>query len=441
MAHLPLHLVAPAAPLVAVALLGLGSPPAWAETFVWIDESGVTHITDDPSGIPEDARSAENGIGDLWDSPVGDDPISGSAQSASEARIQRLIRGAVDDLRRGETARASVSLDSVLREAPGEPVAHWYLALLDRQRGRYDSARAHLEAFLAAAGDELEPWRQSARRRLAALDDEARLTDPSGDRAAGPWRGLSNAYFRVSYDPELAQASPDYAQTVLRYLEEARASVSARLGAVPDESMGVVFYGKAAYLEAHRHRFSFQTVGFFDGRIHVVSAAHPAGELRALLFHEYSHAVFREQTGGDRPYWLNEGLAELSERESLRRKGLTRTERRALRDAIDTGKWTPLRRLAPSFSGLDDAGARTAYLESAAAALWISERTDRAQRAKLLGMLGSGISTDQAFLAVLGVDTDGVDRAVREAILAEFPPEFAREHPHRASAKLPEAAP
>jgi hypothetical protein len=440
-------LVAVAAPLAAIALfaavgpLGPGSTPALAEVFVWVDERGVTHITDDPSGIPEDAQTAEQGIGDLWSSPVGDEPVSGSSLDASEARTQRLIRGAVDDLRRGETARASVSLNGVLRESPGEAVAHWYLALLDRQRGRYDSARAHLEAFLAAAGDDLEPWRQSARRRLAALDDEARLADPSGDRVGGPWRGLSNAHFRVNYDPELAQASPNYAQTVLRYLEEARSTVSTRLGAVPEESMGVVFYGKAAYLEAHRHRFSFQTVGFFDGRIHVVSAAHPAGELRALLFHEYSHAVFREQTGGDRPYWLNEGLAEISERESLRRDGLTRTERRALRDAIDTNKWTPLLRLAPSFSGLDDAGARTAYLESAAAALWISEHTDRAQRAKLLGMLGTGIAADQALLAVLGVDTDGVDRAVREAILAEFPSGVATEGPHRAAAKLREATP
>ncbi|MFB3118167.1 MAG: DUF4124 domain-containing protein, partial [Myxococcota bacterium] len=419
MARLPISLFA------AAALLGIGSMSALAEVFVWIDERGVTHITDDPSGVPAHARTAEQGFRDLWSSPIGDEPVTGSSLDASQARIQRLIRGAVDDLRRGETARASVSLGAVLRDFPGEPVAHWYLALLDRQRGRYESARAHLEAFLAAAGDELEPWRQSARRRLAALDDETRLADPSGDRATGPWQKLSNAHFHVHYDPELEQASPNYAQTVLRYLEEARSSVTARLGAIPDESMGVVFYGKAAYLKAHRHRFSFQTVGFFDGQIHVVSAAHPAGELRALLFHEYSHAVYREQTGGDRPYWLNEGLAEISERESLRRKGLTRSERRVLRDVIDTGKWIPLRRLAPNFSGLDDEGARAAYLESAAAAQWIAERTDPAQRAKLLGMLGAGVDADQAFLAVLEVDTDAVDGAVREAILAEFPSEGA----------------
>lgn len=425
--------------LVAAALLALGATSASAEVFVWIDERGVTHITDDPSGVPAHARNAERGLGDLWSNPVGGKPVSGSSLDASEARIQRLIRGAIDDLRRGETARASVSLNAVLRESPGDPVAHWYLALLDRQRGRYESARVHLEAFLAAAGDDLEAWRQSARRRLAALDDEVRLADPNGARATGPWQELSSAHFLVHYDPELEKASPNYPQTVLRYLEEARSSVSLQLGAVPDESMGVVFYGKAAYLRAHRHRFSFQTVGFFDGQIHVVSAAHPAGELRALLFHEYSHAVFREQTGGDRPYWLNEGFAEISERESLRRKGLTRSERRVLRDVIEAGEWIPLRRLSPSFSGLDDEGARAAYLESAAAAQWIAEQTDPAQRAKLLGVLGTGVDADQAFLAILGVDTDAVDRAIREAILAEFPSEVATEVPHRESAKLPEA--
>jgi tetratricopeptide (TPR) repeat protein len=445
MARPPIYLLAAAgfatAALAAAALLEFGSTSASAEVFVWIDEHGVTQITDDPSGVPAHARNAGQGFGDLWSSPVGDEPVSGSSLNASEARIQRLIRGAIDDLGRGETARASVALDAVLRESPGDPVAHWYLALLDRQRGRYESARVHLEAFLAAAGDDLESWRQSALRRLAALDDEVRLADPNGARATGPWQELSSAHFLVHYDPELEQASPNYAQTVLRYLEEARASVSTGLGAVPRESMGVVFYGKAAYLKAHRHRFSFQTVGFFDGKIHVVSAAHPAGKLRALLFHEYSHAVYREQTGGDRPYWLNEGLAEISERESLRRKGLTRSEQRVLRDAIDTGKWIPLRRLAPSFSDLDDEGARAAYLESAAAAQWIVERTDPAQRAKLLGVLGTGVDADQAFLAILGVDTDAVDGAIREAILSEFPSEAAINAPHREPAKLREATP
>ena len=104
----------------------------------------------------------------------------------------------------------------------------------------------------------------------------------------------------------LHAARSDYAATALRYLNEARTMVSKEIGVEPLEPLGVVFYGRAAYSREHSHRFSFQTVGFFDGRIHVSSPAHPSGSLRSLLFHEYTHAVFRDQTGGDRPYWLNE---------------------------------------------------------------------------------------------------------------------------------------
>jgi hypothetical protein len=429
--------------LLSAGLLWVGSfvGAGGAETFIWIDEHGVTHITDAENAAPENARTDAESLEGLWTEVRGEPSPPPLRPGRSDPRTQRLIRGAVDDLSRGETARASVALEGILRESPGNPEAHWYLALLDRQRGRYNAARGHLEAFLSAAGDDLEPWRESARRRLEALDDEENLADPASSRASGPWKALSNDHFRVSYDPELGHASPDYAHTVLRYLEEARAAVSERLGAVPQEAMGVVFYGKAAYLQAHRHRFSFQTIGFFDGRIHVVSAAHPAGELRALLFHEYSHAVFREQTGGDRPYWLNEGLAELSERASLNRGGLTLSERRALRGRIEAGSWLPLKRLAPSFSGLDDEAARAAYLESAVAAAWISARTKTAQRGQLLALLGSGLDADSALSRVVGVDTSGLDLALREEIRDEFPSEFATEALRRGPAKLREAAP
>ncbi len=403
----------------------LASPVA-AETYSWVDDDGVTHLTDDPAAVPPSQRAGEGreALGDLWDDvrgPLSEEHRRPAPQTREEARQRRVLRGVVEDLERGETARAFAALMSVLRSDPANPEAHWYLALLDRQRGRYESAQVHLEAFLSAAGEELEPWRASARRRLEELADERRLADTRGAQIGGPWVGLSNEHFRVYYDPALGEASPDYARTVMRYLAEARASVGERLGAVPRETMGVVFYGKGAYLEAYRHRFSFQTVGFFDGRIHVVSAGHPAGELRALLFHEYAHAVYREQTGGDRPYWLNEGLAEISERASLNRRGLTRSERQALRRRIDANAWIGLPRLAPSFSGLRDEDARAAYLESMAAAAWIEARTDRAQRGRLLARLGEGATDDEALMEVLSLDTQAIDAALRRAIRDEFP--------------------
>jgi hypothetical protein len=424
-----------ATPLLIFALLALLPliVTVHSETFIWIDEAGVTHLTDDPEAVPEGLLALDGEPADLneiWDGPLrrgGDAPDPGQTLDRAEARVQRLLRGAVADLERGENARAAAALESVLREQPGRPEPHWYLALLDRHRGRYDAAEDHLSAFLASAGDDLDPWRASAERRLKALTDERRLADGEAAVRDSAWVELADPHFRVYYDPELGRASSDYARTVLRYLDEARTSTGARLGAVPAERMGVMFYGRASYNQAHGHRFSFQTVGFYDGRIHVVSAAHPAGELRALLFHEYVHAIFREHTGGDRPYWLNEGLAELAERESRQQPGLTRSERSLLRSRIDADDWIPLRRLAPSFSGLDNDDARVAYLEATAAAAWIEARTDRAQRAQILSALGDGRSVDAVLEEVLGTDTDAMDRAVQQWIRSEFPDPTGRE--------------
>jgi hypothetical protein len=414
-----------ALPLLSLLLVGL---PAAADLYTWVDERGVTHIVDDPALLPEEARpqtrQGRDGLRGLWSGGVvgpAVPPAPRDAATLQDDRIRRLLRGAIEDLERGEAARATVVLQDVLRLDPSQAEAHWYLALLARMRGRYDSAEVHLRAFLASAGDAHEPWRLAAERKLAELADERRLAD--GARLAGEdvWVGVSHPHFRVHYDSALGRASADYASTVLRYLEEAHAEVGARLGAVPAEPLGVMLYGKAAYLRAHRHRFTFQTVGFFDGRIHVVSAAHPAGELRALLYHEYAHAVFREQTSADRPFWLNEGLAELTERASRKQSGLSRAERSLLRRRIDAGRWIPLRRLAPSFAGLGDEDARVAYLVATAAAAWIEARSDGPQRRRILEGLGAGRTDDQVLQEVLGLDTERIDAAVVEWILEEFP--------------------
>ena len=391
---------------------------------MWVDAEGQTHITEAESVPPEHREQSHDDIEELrslWGDQITGPPVftPPGATSADADRVVRELREALDDLARGETARASAALQAVLRAEPSRPEAHWYLALLDWQRGRLESSEAHLRAFLAAAGDRFGPWRESAQRRLNRLEDERRLLAPP--EGALRLVLLESPNFRVQIDDALrAGGAPNFGGRVLRYLDEARGEVGARLGVFPEEPTGVVLYGKAAYVRAHSARFSFQTVGFFDGRIHVVSAAHPAGELRTLLFHEYTHAVFREQVGSDRPFWLNEGMAELSERASKGQRGLTRTERATLRRQEEAGRWIPLRRLGPSFGGLSDGEARLAYLEASAAAAWIDDHTDRAARAALIGLLGQGRSIDEALRSVLALDTDALDHAVRQELRQSF---------------------
>jgi hypothetical protein len=409
-----------------VLALALAAAPARGDLFVWIDADGHTHVTDDVDSVPPDAASlpgSDDGVASLWGGRVaGPAPrAAAGGRSEVERRSDRIVQGALDDLRRGERARAAAALESVLRDDPRNPEAHWYLAAIDRERGRHEAAARHLEAFLAHAGDAYEPWRAAAERRLRGLADERRLA--AEQAAAGPLRlvAAESEHFRVSYDARLGAASHDYARTVLRFLAEAYASVVARLGVAPREPTGVVLYAKSAYLAAHRHRFTFPTVGFFDGRIHVASAAHPEEELRSLLFHEFTHAVFAERTGADRPFWLNEGLAELSERASRGEVVLTRSERAALARRSEAGQWIPLARLAPGFGGLSESDARVAYLEAAAAAGWLEQRLGQRGLGALLEAIGSGGEVDTALRRAAGVDTAGLDAALRESFRAELP--------------------
>ena len=405
-------------------IAALAAAPAAAELHVWVDGEGRTHVTDDPAAVPAPARGGARSVEEirsLWDGGLAGPPVETphGASGRDEDRQARALRDALDDLARGETARAAAALAEVLRREPTRPEAHWYLALLDWQRGRLDASEAHLRAFLQSAGDRFEPWRAAATRRLARLEDERRLLSPP----AGALRLVAHETptFRLQVDRALQQnGAGDFARRVLGYLDEARRGGLEHLGLAPAEPTGVVLYGRAAYVQAHGQRFSFQTVGFFDGRIHVASAAHPAGELRSLLVHEYTHALFREATGGDRPFWLNEGLAELAERRSRGMPALSKGERAQLRAQAEAGGWPALRRLAPSFAGLSDAEARSAYLASTGAAAWIDARTDRAGRARLLRLLGEGKSADEALRAVLRVDTDALDAALRRELAAEF---------------------
>ena len=400
--------------------------PTHAEIHYWVDEAGVTHFSDDPDARPDRAASAESGeietLRSVWgDGLVGPEPIVGGDSSSGDDRVDRLLRGALEDLERGEVARADSTLRGVLRLEPRRAEAHWVLARLARARGRFNAAERHLRVFLDVAGPRHVAWREKARVRLATIEDERRLADP--DELDGPLEleAVRDEFFRVQVDARLGRVSSGYAAQVLGFLREARADVSRSLGVAPLEPLGVVLYGRAAYVKAHAHRFSFQTIGFFDGRIHVASPAHPSETLRGILFHEYTHAVFREKTGGDRPYWLNEGFAEQVERESRGLPVSTRSERAALRANVEIGSWIPLRDISESFSGLSDEGARYAYLQSVVTVDYLQSRTTVEDRRRLLERIGEGFSADQALHEVMGLDTDGLDAQVQAELRREFP--------------------
>ncbi|MEE3327289.1 MAG: DUF4124 domain-containing protein [Myxococcota bacterium] len=407
--------------------LAMGPLAVSAETWVWIDDEGLTHFTDDPARVPDGPLLPGTGGGalqGLWaDGLTGPEPSTPPGSSGGEKeRATRILVSAVADLESGEEARAGAAFRSVLRLSPARPEAHWYLAWIDRRRGRYDQAAEHLRSFITLAGPELEDWRLTARARLAQLEDEKQLADASQLRGPLEWVAAQSPHFQIQIDQALDGRSADFTRRAMVDLERARSTVAEYMGVTPAEPLGVLFYGRAAYDRAHAHRFNFRTVGFFDGKIHVAAQAHPSSSLGPLLFHEYAHAVFRERTGGDRPYWLNEGLALEVERRASQSPSLSRSERAHVRSRLESGDWIPLRSLSAGFSALSDARARDAYLQSVLVVDWIMSRTGPEERARMLDLLGEGFSADQVLSAAVGLSVTQVEAAVWEELRSEFPP-------------------
>ena len=125
---------------------------ASAEIRVWVDDRGVTHFSDDPeAGPPQTQAVDENEVETLrtvWDDGLVGPTVSPGEASFGKDRVNRLLRGALADLKRGEVARADSTLRGVLRLDARRAEAHWYLAVLARARGRFTTAEHHLRRFL-----------------------------------------------------------------------------------------------------------------------------------------------------------------------------------------------------------------------------------------------------------------------------------------------------
>ena len=103
--------------LLSIAFL-LAALIASADLQVWVDADGTTHVTDDPEKIPPELRDRKvervEELRVLWDDGVSGPPLvtPRGSSSSEEDRALRELRGALDDLRRGETARASATVPS-----------------------------------------------------------------------------------------------------------------------------------------------------------------------------------------------------------------------------------------------------------------------------------------------------------------------------------------
>jgi hypothetical protein len=248
---------------------------------------------------------------------------------------------------------------------------------------------------------------------LALLAGAADARDRGAD---GKWSTRRSSHFDLHQDVALDRysgpaGSRAFELAVIESLEAAHDRVRDGIGVDPRVRVQVFVYDPGVFDGAFSERFGFSAAGFWDGAIHVRGGTQVDARLVATLAHEYTHAALATLApAGSFPAWLNEGLAELFERETLGQSAPSAQELAFLRAAAADGSFIPLASLGgPSFAGLDEASARLAYLESYACVEELLHRYGRERVERLVEEVAKTRRIDRALARALRTDLGEVE--------------------------------
>jgi len=185
-------------------------------------------------------------------------------------------------------------------------------------------------------------------------------------------------------------------RTILAILEECYYDIGKELRCFPRNPVIVLLYSPEQFSEATLA--NAHVAGLYDGKMRVplVSRNHDQERLTRILRHEYTHVLVGELTGGNVPFWFNEGLAQYESEK------LDRTRRAILSDALKRGTLVPLKELDQTQFDLeeDPDRLRLAYLEGFAAVSYLNRRFTRRHLLDFMSMLGQGHDTETALRTV-----------------------------------------
>jgi len=258
----------------------------------------------------------------------------------------------------------------------------------------------------------LSLWRRAqekepANKVLASLVEKAERELPVESRMD---KGYSSM-FDLSFDAELP---PGLSAEVLDALESAYNQVGADLGLFPTARIPVLLYTKRDYSSVTAG--PDWSGGLYDGKIRlpVGGATKVTPQMRAVLFHEFTHVLVAELTRGNIPTWLNEGIAEIQGRKEYA------TATPELRLAGE-GDLLPLTTLSGPFTSMPGAQAGLAYRQSYSMVQFMVSRYGWYAIQQLLKHLGEQATMEQAAAKALSdwsLDLPGVLREWRASLPA-----------------------
>ena len=313
----------------------------------------------------------------------------------------------------GQLASAKRDFETALRFDPENPaILNYYGAALVRTGNPLDAisyaeraariAPDSADAFAVlgyaqfAAGRmaaALESWRKSLSLRpdasLLAMIDRAQRES----RAEAGYSERDSSHFTLKYEGR--QSSESFRDQLVEVLEADYRDLSRQFGAEPRASIQVVLYTDQAFFDVTRA--PSWTGALNDGKLRIplrgVDSVTP--ELARVLRHELTHSFVNQLSLGHCPAWLNEGIAQSMEPQSLGSRAAF------LADLFRQQHEIPLNLLEEGFNSFNRTQAGIAYDESLAAVEFIQSRYGMHAVLEIVARIGGGESTETALRQVV----------------------------------------
>ncbi len=228
----------------------------------------------------------------------------------------------------------------------------------------------------------LDPSQTDIRKRLEQVTQELPVESD--------FERVSQASFDIRYQEGLESAIGFDVRDVLL---QARREVGSDFAYWPKHRLVVLVYSAESFRKLRQETPEW-VGGQFDGKIRVPLPSKQLNPqtVKAILFHEYTHAVIQDIANGKCPTWLNEGLAEYEGRRQMAGPMV-----QFLR-AHQEGRLTPWKDLSDGFSmALTADAVSLSYQESYTIAAYLIERYGFWRIRRILKAVGEG----QAWDAVL----------------------------------------
>lgn len=345
------------------------------------------------------------------------------AQTAEQNTYLRHLREGADLLKQGDHRRAWHSFDEALRYYDGDPAAYVGIGIAafhlredtaaeralrqalerdPRQKRAYEvlGDLAYRRDDLAAAAENwgkalaIEPADQGLKARLERVQREHRTEKDFNKDATGR--------FSAKYE---GREKIEAGRIVLRTLEDAYGDIGRQLSFYPDREIAVILYSDQQFQEVTDA--PGWSGGIYDGKIRIpiggIERETPG--LRAVLYHEYTHALVRAITPRT-PVWLNEGLAQYFEGREVGSR-----QKEVLRRLLQGGHLPPLASLEGSFLGYGGSQAGYAYLISLSAVTYMVDRYGMHRVRMVLDALAAGEDSARALGTGLMASAEEFERA------------------------------